>query len=383
MKTFQNLAAIALIAVAACAVSCKPEEIPATSISTQKEATLYVDSTLQLTAVIQPENTTMAVQWKSSNMNIATVDEKGLVKAVSDGECNIIASVGTLEAATKLTVYNNPVTLELAQVGVTPTTCTVSITPSDEEGYYYCGYATAELASTTSDAELAELVLTNLNKMIQQYAAYGYNKTLKDLLFKGKKELSAAGLTATTDYVMFAFGIDVENEKPSPKMTRLPFKTADVVPSDMTIEIKFDSISYKTSSTSVDTCVHISITPSVKTEAYLFQGTKKSILEKTYDNSPIKFLEAAVSYYGSKISSYLDKGDKSVYYKNLADGETFVFAAAGYDGGFTTKAFTLEYVYNAPKDGKPARLVQKINPAAQEVGVVEFSPELMIPGMCH
>lgn len=382
MKTFKNLAAVALIAVAACVVSCEPEEIPATSISTQKEATMYVDSTLQLTAVLEPENSNMTVQWKSSNSNIATVDATGLVKAISDGECNIIASVGTLEAATKLTVYKNPVILQLAQVEVTATTCTVSVTPSDEEGYYYCGYATADLANTTSDEELAELVLTNINKTIKSYAAYGYNYAMKDLLYKGKKELTASGLTASTEYVMFAFGIDVETEKPSPKLTRLPFKTADVVPSNMTIEMKFDSISYKTSKSSVDTLVYFSVTPSSKTETYLCKGTNKATLEGNYNNSTQEFLDYAVSYYGSKISSYLYTGDKSVYFKNLADGETVILAAAGYDGGFTTKVFSIEYVYNAPKGSKPARLVQKANPTAVEAAA-EFVPGLIVPGMCH
>lgn len=56
----------------------------------QGTAELIIDETLQLTATISPENASnMNVSWASSNEEIATVDENGLVKAIAAGEATI------------------------------------------------------------------------------------------------------------------------------------------------------------------------------------------------------------------------------------------------------------------------------------------------------
>ena len=78
--------------------------------------------------------------------------------------------------------------------------------------------------------------------MFETYAAYGMTYTLKDVLQQGDKNLIASGLTANTNYVMFAFGVDIESETASKTVTRLPFKTKEVVPSSMTFQIALDSI---------------------------------------------------------------------------------------------------------------------------------------------
>ena len=49
-------------------------------------ATVERDKTIQLTAKLDPENSTDTVEWSSKNEDIATVDEKGLVTGVSAGE---------------------------------------------------------------------------------------------------------------------------------------------------------------------------------------------------------------------------------------------------------------------------------------------------------
>ncbi len=57
------------------------------------EAEAVEGTTVQLTATVLPENTTNAtVTWTSSDESIATVDENGLVTAVSAGECIITAA---------------------------------------------------------------------------------------------------------------------------------------------------------------------------------------------------------------------------------------------------------------------------------------------------
>lgn len=324
------------------------------------EAVMYVDSTLQLTAVVKPTNA--KVTWESEDNNVATVDANGLVTAKAAGEVKIYAVLGSLRAATKISIFNNPVTCELKMLEIKQKKCTVAVSPSDEEGYYYCGYLDKATMGDMSDSELTENVLANLQNMIDQYASVGYNVTLKDLLLQGTKTLIASGMTASTDYVMFAFGIDVETETASPVVTRVPFRTLDVPVSNMIISIQYDSTAYIVNSKGkTDTLVYFAAQPSNNHETYLFNGALKSTLVENFNGDPAAFMQNMEAQYDKQgtLEKYLRTGVNKIYAKNPAEGSLWVLIAVGYDGGFTTKIFTYEYTYAAPKDGKPARLVRK------------------------
>ena len=58
------------------------------------EANLVINSTLQLSATVSPENATFAdvLQWTSSNPEVATVDDNGLVTGIAKGDAEIIAT---------------------------------------------------------------------------------------------------------------------------------------------------------------------------------------------------------------------------------------------------------------------------------------------------
>ena len=77
------------------------------------EVWLPLGESTQLTAVILPENCPHdKITWESSEPSVATVDENGLVTAVSEGWTNIIARGEAPEgafpvlASCKVTVYN-------------------------------------------------------------------------------------------------------------------------------------------------------------------------------------------------------------------------------------------------------------------------------------
>ncbi len=383
MKKSMSFAAVALMALAACVTSCTKEDIVATTISTDPTSVvMYVDSTVQLKAVVEPTNA--KVTWRSEDMNTASVDANGVVTAKAAGEVKIFAESGNIQAATKVQIFNNPVTCELEMLEVKQKKCTVAVTPSNEEGYYYCGYADAATIGSLSDSEVTENVLANLQETIKQYASFGYNVTLKDFLQQGTKNLIASGMTASTDYVLFAFGIDVDNEKASPIVKRLPFRTTDVVPSSMTITLQFDSASYVTkSSGKVDTLIYFSAHPSTE-ETYLLGGAEKGYLTEKFNGDPAVYMQNMEASYDSKgtLEKYLRTGVNKIYAENPVDGSQWVIIAAGYDGGFTTKMFTTEYTYNAPKNGKPARLVPRVQ-EDDALEIEEVLPFSYIPGMCH
>ena len=64
-----------------------------TSVTINKESVeLEINGTEQLTASLAPENATSTITWSSSNTQVATVGENGLVTAVSAGEATITAT---------------------------------------------------------------------------------------------------------------------------------------------------------------------------------------------------------------------------------------------------------------------------------------------------
>ena len=78
------------------------------------EATIERQSTLRLTATVLPENSrNNTLKWSSDNEEVATVDENGLVTAVSVGEANITATAvdgSGVTATCKVTVSPKLVT---------------------------------------------------------------------------------------------------------------------------------------------------------------------------------------------------------------------------------------------------------------------------------
>lgn len=61
-------------------------------------------ATIQLTATVEPSNTTDELVWSSSNESVATVSETGLVTAVSVGTTTITATCGTAAATCEVRV---------------------------------------------------------------------------------------------------------------------------------------------------------------------------------------------------------------------------------------------------------------------------------------
>lgn len=78
------------------------------SIEALEKEELYTSKTLQLTAKVLPEGTTYT--WTSSDEEVATVSETGLVTAIKAGEVTLTATVNdTLKASVTLTVKDTVV----------------------------------------------------------------------------------------------------------------------------------------------------------------------------------------------------------------------------------------------------------------------------------
>lgn len=69
----------------------KVNAVPTAVKLSQEAADLEVGKQLTLTASVEPAEASQAIEWKSSNESVATVD-KGVVTAVKEGNCNITAT---------------------------------------------------------------------------------------------------------------------------------------------------------------------------------------------------------------------------------------------------------------------------------------------------
>ena len=95
---------------ATCDVTVK--EIPLDSIAINiADFDLGIGRTQQLNIVCNPENTTdeINVEWTSSDDTVATVDENGVVTAISEGTAIITAKVGDKTATVTVTVKEIPI----------------------------------------------------------------------------------------------------------------------------------------------------------------------------------------------------------------------------------------------------------------------------------
>ena len=95
---------------ATCKVTVNP--VPVSSIGIRypidnEEGCIYPDETLQLTAIIYPDNATdKSVHWESTDENIAIVDENGLVTGLYPGDVKIVATASNGIYDTCLIIVN-------------------------------------------------------------------------------------------------------------------------------------------------------------------------------------------------------------------------------------------------------------------------------------
>lgn len=126
---------------ATCAVTVSTDIVPVTGIKLNMEtADLEEGKTLQLEAILEPANTTERnVSWKSSNTEVATVSENGLVTGVSAGEATITAKISSFEASCKITVYELMVAVDLGLSVKWGSRNLGALTSQDAGNYYAWG----------------------------------------------------------------------------------------------------------------------------------------------------------------------------------------------------------------------------------------------------
>lgn len=91
-------------------------EAPTEMLLNKSELTLSVGESFSLSATCNSGSHAFSVTYKSSNPQVATVSEDGLIKSVSTGECEIIAcAYNELKSSCKVTVKDAPTSLKFSK----------------------------------------------------------------------------------------------------------------------------------------------------------------------------------------------------------------------------------------------------------------------------
>lgn len=115
---------------------------------------MTVGQTVDLIATITPENTTDALAWSSSNTDVASVNEYGIVEAHSEGSAVITAQCGDVTATCTVNVSENPtVTPDEPENPEDPGTSGLESVIADKDGHYnvYTVSGVLVMSGVTSD----------------------------------------------------------------------------------------------------------------------------------------------------------------------------------------------------------------------------------------
>lgn len=116
--------------VALCKVTVKARVLIATAIRlSHTSETIAIGETLQLSAMLEPENVTNSnISWTSTNPNVATVNSTGLIKAIAQGGTQIIATTtdgSNLSAICEISVEKQ--FIGVSQIQISPSNARMAI----------------------------------------------------------------------------------------------------------------------------------------------------------------------------------------------------------------------------------------------------------------
>ena len=151
--------------------SIDPESIKLNIADTE----LNVGETFRLTATVLPENATnKSVIWKSTNEQVVTVSEMGLIEAISEGMAKIIASCGDVTATCNVTVVSLIINAEdivlnneNAELNIGETLqLSAKVLPENTTNKSVIWKSTNEWVATVSETGLIEAISEGMAKII-------------------------------------------------------------------------------------------------------------------------------------------------------------------------------------------------------------------------
>lgn len=223
----------------------------------------------------------------------------------------------------------------------------VNLLPADSKAYYFSGIVESDIFyNHVNDLRFMQMCLDYEYK---EYIIWRYDLLEKEeefiadfsshCLSYGEDTKFFRELKPETEYVVFAFCVNPENNQPIGNLYRVNIATGELRESDLTFEVMFKEREDGT---------YVSIMPSNDDDSYLWEWDDKAFLDE--NKLTLKqYMEAVIkSWQEYGMAEYMySKGPET--YKcvegDLTPGHKYVMIATGYDGTFTTKIYHLEFEY--------------------------------------
>lgn len=247
---------VTAISKGAVAIKVEVDDADATCVLLVKEPEIHVESivlnetslellegeTLQLTFTVEPENAVYEnVVWSSSNPDVATVDENGLVSAVSEGNAEITVAIDDKEAICNVKVNAEPegFALDIQISNITPNNADFTIVPNDPtKTYYVYGMSKSKFDTESNYSELGIFGFEQswfqfafgdewISVMLEACHAGTYSGKIKDF---------NNFICYDTEFVIYAYGFDASGAPTSEVFTQT-LTTAPMNPSNNNITV--------------------------------------------------------------------------------------------------------------------------------------------------
>ena len=202
------------------------------------------DNKIQLRATVAPNNSTDKVMWSSSNTNVATVDENGLVTAVGEGKAYITAVAGSKTAQCEVAVGPAPYgfkfinatgsgTIQNLQLSDTKVGGTNAVRVTPEPGNAVFTYASVAWSVVNPDTKAPDQSVVRVEKYSEtqnstgRYDASG-RSALVTVVGPGQAKLVVTSGTAKGECIVEIPGIVLQGNTMTIQNGKLTMKEGDV-----------------------------------------------------------------------------------------------------------------------------------------------------------
>ncbi len=326
----------------ACEITVKAKQ---TLTITPSEKQLKVGETLQLQLTPTPANGAK-IAFTSSDVQVASVSDKGLVTALKEGETTVTATVDGLKATSKITVVKaeNPIQKDNVEVEIeikslTPTNCVAKIG---------CSNPQLKVFATTIKKDLYEKAIQNFGDYYTAKSAWWKQTGNFDKeTFTGEKEISVKGtpefpLPDNYDIVTIAFAMD-SNKDLASEIVVIDGKTpASPINSNFNIDLKLVQ--------NIGGGAKIKVTPSDKSVKYFWDLQPKDIYDQTVtdENARTKLIRLVQEAYIYQDTRTFGKGDAEINTTSFGSKPSgkehyFVIFAFDEDKGIISNIFKIVF----------------------------------------
>lgn len=284
---------------------------------------LTEDDTFQLAFTIEPEDAEYeTVTWTSSNPAIATVDENGLVTAVSEGNADIIVAVDNVEAGCNVKVNAKPqgFALDIQINNITPNNAEFTIIPNDDTKTYYV-YGMFK-SKYDVESTYSELGIFGFDQSWYQMVGGSNWVTVmlsdcKSGVYSGKATDYKNFITYDTEFVIYAYGFD-EGGAPTTEVFKQVFSTLPMNPSNNNINVTINQVF----TNGVNATFH-----TTNSTQYYVTLQKKSYVSWWQENGGL--IEMALDVLAAETYIQLLSGDTTIqpdsyYYCNSANTDYYI-----------------------------------------------------------